>query len=124
MERDIQLYRKEGRRYVPVGQEWRGWPADGVWYVHDGRHSLIMRVGDIPDPMPLAAMERHREIALKTMSEYYNEAVSKTLVRGKNGTVSVTAPPLYDMIDVFFKAIAKAEAAQRLNMQLVQQLRY
>jgi hypothetical protein len=62
------IYRKVGRRYQPVGIEWCGWPANGVWLVADGRQSLIMRVGDLPDPMPLAALERHRNAACCAVS--------------------------------------------------------
>lgn len=31
MEQPI-LYRKEGRRYIPIGPEFSGFPAEGLWY--------------------------------------------------------------------------------------------
>jgi hypothetical protein len=109
------LYRKRGNRYESVGWEWCGWPADGVWYVGDGRSSLIMRVGDMPDPMPLAQLERYRDLAANAMREHYEAVVRQTLKRERDGTVSIVTPPLGDMVDAFFKAVAKAEGARRIN---------
>jgi hypothetical protein len=63
------FYEKVGRRYVPVGIEFCGWPADGVWLVANGRSSLIMKVGDLIDPMPLSAMLRFDTDACKAVRE-------------------------------------------------------
>lgn len=54
------LYRKVGRRYVPVGVEFTGWPADGVWLVEDGLKARIAKLGEVPDPLSLAGMEMNR----------------------------------------------------------------
>jgi hypothetical protein len=107
------LYNKVGRRYVPFGREWKGFPANGVWLVEDGRQALIMKVGDLPDPMPLAAIERHRQFAADTMREAYDKLIRKTVIKLDDGTLSVVFPPLNDMIDAFFRAVALAENDRR-----------
>jgi hypothetical protein len=109
------LYRKRGGRYECVGWEWCGWPADGIWYVADGRSSLIMRVGDIPDPMPLAQLERYRDLAANAMREHYENSVRQTLKREKDGSVSIVTPSLGEMVDAFFKAVAMEEGKRRIN---------
>jgi hypothetical protein len=109
------LYRKIGRRYVPVGREWVGFPADGVWFVHDGSQSVIMRIGDMPDPMPLAQMTRYRNLAYQSMREEYDRVTKETLKKAKDGTVSVIIPSLGGLVDAFFKAVAKAEGEHRLQ---------
>jgi len=68
-----EVYVKVGRRYKKLGWEFTGFPADGVWLVHDGHNSLIMKVGDLPDPMPLAQLQRHKDTALKAIMDRANE---------------------------------------------------
>jgi hypothetical protein len=109
------LYNKVGRRYVPFGQAWHGFPANGVWLVEDGRQSLIMRVGDVPDPMPLAMMERHRRRATDAMRDAYTKLIKETTIKLDDGTLSVVFPPLNDMVSAFFKAVAAAEAERRME---------
>jgi hypothetical protein len=53
-------YKEEDGTLVKAGQEFRGFPAEGVWLVHDGVKGPIMRIGDTPDPMCVASLERHR----------------------------------------------------------------
>ena len=56
------LYRKVGRRYVPVDLRWAD-PAPGVWVAyHDGSaHGAmrVMRLGDTPTVMVAAVFHRH-----------------------------------------------------------------
>lgn len=53
-----QLYKKEGRRYKPIGYNdgWSGFPAEGIWLVQrgDGAHSseCILRIGELQDMQP------------------------------------------------------------------------
>lgn len=67
MTRGETLYRKVGGRYWPVGLEFAGFPSDGVWLVEDGRQSLIMKVGELLDPLPYSAMMRGRDRACKAL---------------------------------------------------------
>ena len=87
-----ELFEKRGRRYYPVGHRFTGFPVNGVWYVEDGRHNRIMKVGDLPDPMPLAAMEPYRMAAASAVHE-----VLRRQSRSPN-----------DVVDAVFMAIAKA----------------
>ncbi len=88
------IYRKVGRRYQPVGIEWVGWPCNGVWFVGEARQSLIMRLGDLPDPMPLAALETYRDAACR--------AVMRMMDRWHQQPLSAN-----DFVDEIFKEIAK-----------------
>ena len=63
-------YEKKGRRYVPVSEEFRGFPASGVWIVSQGfmgpkgkdwNGYWIMRLGDTPSVMTAAAFARHED---------------------------------------------------------------
>lgn len=47
------LYRKVGRRYVRVGLDFTGFPANGYWKVVDGRESLLL---PLAHPKPLEAL--------------------------------------------------------------------
>ena len=66
------LYRrKKNGRYERV-RPFTGFPADGVWLVQTQpgthRETHIMRVGDLPDPMPLAALMRHSNAAMRAIA--------------------------------------------------------
>ena len=54
------LYRKSGRRYVEVGYEFTGFPAEGVWVVQNKtpgrRETLILKIGDLPNLFPYAQL--------------------------------------------------------------------
>jgi hypothetical protein len=39
------VYKKVGKRYVEIGMEFTGFPADGIWLVQDGRHSMTCLIG-------------------------------------------------------------------------------
>jgi hypothetical protein len=92
------IYRKVGGRYQPVGIEWCGWPSDGVWLCTDGRQSCIAKIGDVPDPMPLASIERHRDAACR--------AVSRMMACWSGG--ELLSPN--DFVDEIFLEIVKDQA--------------
>lgn len=94
-----EFYEKVGKRYKKVGIEFSGFPCDGVWLVEDGRNSLIMKVGDLIEPMPYAAMMRYSDDACKA----YRELVDK-------GPFSPN-----DVVEVVCKAIALAREKQRMK---------
>lgn len=61
------LYRKVGRRYKPVGINFAGFPANGLWFVLDGRRSQIMRLDEIKSDLPLSAVTfREKLLDLET----------------------------------------------------------
>lgn len=88
------LYKKNGKRYQAIGEQFTGFPADGIWLVQtkEGGSSsrLIMKVGELLDPKPLIELEMHRD-------EIVN-VVSDTL---KN-TYSINS-----LVDNIFKALAR-----------------
>ena len=47
------LYKKKGRRYYPVGQEFLGFPCNGIWLVNNGRNSCMLRLDEIDRPCPV-----------------------------------------------------------------------
>jgi len=92
----IELYRKQGRKYVQVGVEFTEYPADGVWMVSRGGASrtLIIPTEHLPntiDLFPRAVLEQRRlacAVALNKMQ------------RGN----------LDQMIDAVFTALTKPES--------------
>ena len=87
------VYKKVGRRYVPLGQEFIGFPSDGIWYVHDGKRSQthIMKIGDLPDPRPLVELEQYRDaVTRKVLSSLQEERWS-----------------VHDLISRVFKALVE-----------------
>lgn len=95
------IYEKHGDRYHRLGREYHPcFPANGVWLVEDGKEHLIMRVGDVPDPISLAALCRYTDIAAS--------AVVKRLGEGD------WSPQ--ELVEAMFKAIAKKEANDRLGI--------
>ena len=43
------LYKKVGRYYKEVGNEFMGFPADGVWLVQHNSQSLMLNMEDLAD---------------------------------------------------------------------------
>lgn len=66
------LYKKIGRRYKPVGFEFSGFPADGIWLVLDGRQSMIIRLDEVGKELPLTAVtfrEKKHDLAMHLASQ-------------------------------------------------------
>ncbi|HET7101599.1 MAG TPA: hypothetical protein VFJ52_10650 [Terriglobia bacterium] len=108
------LYRKRGRKYELVGYDFTGFPEDGVWLVADGRQSLIMKVGDLNDPVPLAALSRYRDLAANAVSE---------VIAGNPGR-RISA---LELVDIAFKCVCQAAEQepqeQPLSTEEVRRLR-
>ena len=51
--------KKENGRYKHIGQEFTGFPVDGIWLVQDGTQNCIVRICDVPG-MP----RRYPELAM------------------------------------------------------------
>ena len=39
------VYEKIGRKYIKLGYQFTGFPADGIWYVQNGRQSMSCLIG-------------------------------------------------------------------------------
>jgi hypothetical protein len=109
MKPEDEVYKKVGKRYVSLGYHFRGFPVEGLWLVEDGRRSLIMKVGALPDPYPLAALERHRDRIQEAVKDFMSKAIRETAVEHVNGGLSITFPSLHDVVTAMFMAVAKAE---------------
>lgn len=86
MAKDQNIYRKEGRRYIPVGIcEPVNWIPDGIWLVRSEEHSKrrtnmkwlsefygFNRLGDIParNFTQIADMENYVDIVSKVLLEH------------------------------------------------------
>lgn len=46
--------KKENGRYEKLGEQWEGFPADGWWFVGDGRQNLVV---PIEEPRPLKKLQ-------------------------------------------------------------------
>lgn len=78
MSQDVYIKQKNGR-YKRIGQPFRGFPCDGVWLVKDGSENLIMQVGDVPNPMPLAQLQLWKHDICKYFLDnenVYNKSIS------------------------------------------------
>jgi len=68
-------YKKVGRRYVPISEEFQGFPKEGVWIVSKKGEAMhwsgywIMRLGDTPSAMTLAAFARHQDAIASAISK-------------------------------------------------------
>ena len=55
-----EVYKKIGRRYVRMGYEFTGFPAEGLWLVQRRPYStsepLILKVGELPGLYPYAQL--------------------------------------------------------------------
>lgn len=50
-----EVYEKRGRRYVPIGYGFTGFPADGIWLVQDGTSSMRCLIGS-KERVPMFAL--------------------------------------------------------------------
>ena len=48
------IYKEKNGRYYEIGEEWEGFPANGLWRVKDGAHNLVTKEEheDIPPFLP------------------------------------------------------------------------
>lgn len=65
----MKLYTKnEKGRYEELGESWEGFPADGWWFVGDGRKNLVVPI-DTPRPLEKLKFQQHRDEIVKRFSE-------------------------------------------------------
>ncbi len=63
------LYRKIGRRYYPIGNEFTGFPANGYWKVEGGRQAMLVKL-EHPRPLEALRYQRYRDLVL---SDFQNQ---------------------------------------------------
>lgn len=59
------LYRKVGKRYSPVGEEFLGWPAEGLWIVKKNSYSLVLdlkKVCSLEGLSPIGDLAQHLQL--------------------------------------------------------------
>jgi hypothetical protein len=92
------VYRKVGKRYVEIGMEWVGFPADGIWLVSNGRQSNTCLIG-LKESVPVFALNYRKHV---------NELCSLIQAAHKGKPMS-----LYDemilVCDFFAEKVAKGE---------------
>ncbi len=67
------LYKKVGKKYEPVGIEFTGFPANGVWIVEDGRQSCNYPFKDTPEqptPALVSYMQCRDELQQRISKEW------------------------------------------------------
>ena len=43
------IFKKVNGRYVEIGQEFTGFPTNGLWLVKDGIQNCLIPMGDVPE---------------------------------------------------------------------------
>ena len=92
----MDIYTKEGRKYRKLGIEFTGFPANGVWLVEDGLQSLIMKIGDLLEPLPYASIMKYRDKAATAYVKYREEKL-------KTGFY----PSAHDVVELIIKKLRK-----------------
>jgi len=96
-----QVYKKEGRRYKPIGYSdgWRGFPAEGVWIVQrkDGVHSseCILKIGEVQDLQPTANL----------ILGYKEELVNFILRQQEAGNINIYNTTINDFVTKMLKEL-------------------
>lgn len=47
-----EFFVKDGKKYKSIGNEFVGFPCDGIWLVSDGTQNCIIQLSDIKDSHP------------------------------------------------------------------------
>ncbi len=105
------LYRKVGKRYKKAGHDFEGFPANGIWIVKDGCHSLICQVSDLVDPVNFAGLCQYQNEAAVKLGKYVEKVQEQTTekytVEGKTFT-KYTYPSTHDIVRQVILGIAEA----------------
>lgn len=66
----MKVYQKIGRKYKELGDDWEGFPADGLWQVRDGKHNNILLIS-AEDKAPIFALpyRTHRDDLCKLIMD-------------------------------------------------------
>jgi hypothetical protein len=52
----MEVYRKQGKKYVAMGHEFTGFPGDGIWLVQNGTKNMMCLIG-LKENVPHRALE-------------------------------------------------------------------
>ncbi len=68
--RENEVYKKVGRKYVPLGYQWEGFPSDGIWLVQNGMKNMACLIG-LKESVPIHALayRKHEQELCKRMME-------------------------------------------------------
>jgi len=68
--RENEVYKKVGRRYIPMGYMWEGFPSDGIWLVQNGMKNMACLIG-LKESVPIHALayRKHEQELCKRMME-------------------------------------------------------
>jgi hypothetical protein len=75
-QKDRRLYRKSGRRYVPIGMCYQNYLSDGIWYVRGQGHSMTLLAGfdELPKMPELAVAARaHGNEAIDACAKHFRD---------------------------------------------------
>ena len=97
-----QVYRKVGRRYIPIGPLESNWfPADGIWLVQikPGRTSqeCVLRLGELPDLYPYVQLAMDRDeivdiIARHTEKTWCIQGLATEIIKWLHGKIKLNKP--------------------------------
>ena len=73
--KDNRIYKKMGRRYIPMGMEYHNYLSDGIWYVRGDGHSLTLMasfkdLGEMPEQLTIVA-RMHAQAAIKAAQDHF-----------------------------------------------------
>jgi hypothetical protein len=75
-----QLFKQnEDGNFIPVGYEFTGWPANGVWLVEDGKQSCIYEMGpkpSKPSPSLVSYMVLQEDLQKEISKKWEEKALS------------------------------------------------
>ena len=76
--RENEVYKKVGRKYVPLGYQWEGFPVDGIWYVQNGRRNMrcLIRADEVVPIMALDYRKHVDGLGRRLMMDCNNKATS------------------------------------------------
>lgn len=80
--RENEVYKKVGRKYVPLGYQWEGFPADGIWLVQNGKKNMACLIG-LKEDVPIHALEyrQYKEELCREMMKHSNNLSWMDLAR-------------------------------------------
>ena len=70
-----EVYEKRGRRYVPIGYGFTGFPCDGIWYVQNGKTNMrcLIRSDERVPPMALQYRVHTEGLCRRLMMDFKNK---------------------------------------------------
>ncbi len=73
---DSRIYRKVGKRYIPIGMEYSNHLSDGIWYVRSDGHAMT-RLSTLPEldkaPQLMVLARTFGEMAIEEAMKTWNK---------------------------------------------------